>query len=571
MSQNPAPAFDPNASYQPAAPAGAQAAPAFDPNAAYQPIDAAPAQSQAAQPSHPGVFDLLAGNPQASPEVGEGFIKGAKETARTVVGAADSAANWINRKLGTSELHVPIPFEGQDLEGKTPLESVGKGAESLTEFLLGDEALKSLSLVEQAKHLGDAGRLLQKSPKLAKAVEIGANALRQGTVGGAQTLAHGGTASDALTTGIATAGTGTVLETATPYVAQKLGSVLEKYAPDFMNSLLKTRKGNFLYGKNPGQAIIDEHLTVPKSLTRAGQFENLHGQLESAGNSLDSQVKQILNDPKVAANKQDVLPLIQQTIADAKQHVTQQTGLDTRAYLSALSDLESNIVNKYDVNGNLVGKIQSAQSPADISDIKKSLGKNTQWKLDPKDPQFTLKSYVNSVRKSLYGQLVDLVENATPDPKALQVLNHRYANVIEAQGLLENRIADEHGSGGWNAAARKAEWGSALVGLLSGHPPAQMAGGMFLANRFARSVPGRVIESQAGAATGKALQSPVIKATAGAIRPSAIVSSAMSTSDEKPAQTATGPNGHQIYLSPNGNTWIDSVTGQPMGSDNAQQ
>jgi len=77
---------------------------------------------------------------------------------------------------------------------------------------LGDEVLKGMTLVEQAKHLGDAGRLLEKSPKLAKAVSIGANALRQGTVGGAQTLAHGGTLGDAVTTGVVTGGTGAILE-----------------------------------------------------------------------------------------------------------------------------------------------------------------------------------------------------------------------------------------------------------------------------------------------------------------------------------------------------------------------
>ena len=117
-------------------------------------------------------------------ELGEGAIKGFKETTRGTVELADKAANWINRKLGTSELHAPVPFQGQDLEGKTPTESLSKGAEGMAEFLLGDEALKGMTLVEQAKHLGDAGRILEKSPKLAKAVEIGANALRQGTVGG---------------------------------------------------------------------------------------------------------------------------------------------------------------------------------------------------------------------------------------------------------------------------------------------------------------------------------------------------------------------------------------------------
>ena len=215
--ENQAPAFDPNAPYQPASQAASSQA--FDPNASYEPAPAA-AQSQDDGSLH--LSDLITGKrPQpegmaarfgAYNELGQGVIKGAKETVQGVVGAADTAANWINRKLGTSELHAPTPFEGQDLEAKTPTESLGKGMEGLAEFVLGDEALKGLSLVEKAKHLGDAGKLLEKSPKLAKAVEIGVNALRQGTVGGAQTLAHGGTLGEALTTGAVVGGTGVILE-----------------------------------------------------------------------------------------------------------------------------------------------------------------------------------------------------------------------------------------------------------------------------------------------------------------------------------------------------------------------
>jgi len=63
----------------------------------------------------------MAGRFGAYNELGQGVIKGAKETAQTVVGAADSAANWINRKLGTSELHAPIPFEGKTLREKLRL------------------------------------------------------------------------------------------------------------------------------------------------------------------------------------------------------------------------------------------------------------------------------------------------------------------------------------------------------------------------------------------------------------------------------------------------------------------
>jgi len=153
--------------------------------------------------------DPLAGRYQAYSELGRGAIKGAKETARTVGG-------WLGEAFGSPNVKPedqPLAsFKNQDLESKTPTESLGKGMESVAEFVLGDEALKGLSLLEKAKHLGDVGKIIEKSPKIAKALDIGANALRQGAVGAGQTLAHGGTPGEALTSGALVGGTGLVLE-----------------------------------------------------------------------------------------------------------------------------------------------------------------------------------------------------------------------------------------------------------------------------------------------------------------------------------------------------------------------
>ncbi|HJZ64291.1 MAG TPA: hypothetical protein VKD70_08235 [Candidatus Acidoferrum sp.] len=197
-------------------------------------------------------------------------------------------------------------------------------------------------------------------------------------------------------------------------------------------------------------------MNAPFSLTRAGQLENVHGQLESAGDRLDGQIKQILSDPKVASQKLDPIAPIKTTIADAKTYITQQTGVDVPKYIDALDKLEDTLLTKYAAKGNVVVKYtgNAKMSPAEVSDIKKSVGKNTQWNLDLRDPEFQIKAYVNSVRKQIYGKLADTVESAAPE---VGPLNGRYANVIEAQGLLENRIAQEHGTGGWAGAARKGE------------------------------------------------------------------------------------------------------------------
>ncbi len=70
--------------------------------------------------------------------------------------------------------------------------------------------------------------------------------------------------------------------------------------------------------------------------------------------------------------------------------------MDTKAYLNELNKLEESIFTKYDTDGNVIGNVKGARlSPAEISDVKKSIGKSTQWNLDPKDPQYQVKGYIN--------------------------------------------------------------------------------------------------------------------------------------------------------------------------------
>ena len=487
-----------------------------------QPLDAAPASQPGAYQTRKGGPILNANSPTAEPsradevagaqtaihaiapafpggEVTAGAVKGLYQTG---LGGASLFAKALN-KVGIHSEEVDrmargdvSPFSEAMNNPEGAEQHLGATAEDLGEWLAGEEGVKA---IQGLAKLPQAGRLVKSLLNIGKAATIGAT---QGAVKGAAKGDAIGGAEGGAAGGVIGGTAGEVV----PIAAQKFGSVLQKYAPDVMNALLRaSKKTNYLYGKNPGQAIIDESVNVPRSLTLSGQLENIHGQLETAGDSLDSQVKQILSQPKVAAQRQDIVPTIQNIIEDAKKHITQQTGLDTPAYLDQLEKLENSILTKYDTNGNVLGTIQGARlSPAEISDVKKSIGKNTQWKLDPRDPQFQLKGYVNSVRKQIYGRLADMVEAVAPEIKPL---NSRYANVIEAQGLLENRIAQEHGTGGWAAAARKGEWGTALGLIFSGHP---YLGLPLIANRVVRSAPGRVLEARGAAATGKALQSPVV-------------------------------------------------------------
>jgi hypothetical protein len=291
--------------------------------------------------------------------------------------------------------------------------------------------------------------------------------------------------------------------------AKGVGKLAETVAPESMNALLRAGKqSNYLYGKNPGRAFIDEGIKIPKnSITLGGQLENLHGQLEIAQDNLTAQLKTALSEPSVAAKRIDIVPGVKSAIADAKKFVSKQTGLDVPKYTDELTKLEDSILTRYDSQGNPTGKITGTKlSPSEVADVKKSLGKNTQWRVLPTDPEIQLKTYLNGVRKKIYGQLADTVQNAAPNAD-VKALNQRLANSIEAQGLLEKRIAYEHGTGGWAAAARHFEVVGGLASLLN--PATAPFGAAAIADRVVRSVPGKMATAKGLDALGDSLQSGV--------------------------------------------------------------
>lgn len=127
------------------------------------------------RPSSPFVGDGGAADHPAL-SLGTGVAKGAMQT----VGGVGHI------------LHIPGSSRMEQL-ADTPssdaLESAGVGMEGIAEFLLGDEALKGLSLSDKLAKVIPSIKAIEKSPLLAKIVST---AIRTGTVAGAQTEAKTG-------------------------------------------------------------------------------------------------------------------------------------------------------------------------------------------------------------------------------------------------------------------------------------------------------------------------------------------------------------------------------------------
>jgi len=159
-------------------------------------------------------------------DITRGFVKGAGDTVAGV-------ASLINK----------IPVVGQTLAPSTGVNAlrqmstatntgqvVGKSAEGLAEFVLGDEALKGASLTEKVAKLAKLSETYEKaSPFVKTAIET---AMRMGTVSGVETTAKTGDIGE----GVEAAGAGAALGLATEAAGAGAGKAV-KYVRDLYKPL----------------------------------------------------------------------------------------------------------------------------------------------------------------------------------------------------------------------------------------------------------------------------------------------------------------------------------------------
>src|SRR5208337_4252404 len=181
----------------------------------------------------PSLLSKIGGAVSAYGEAENKFSKGLWEGAGQTVG---TVSNLINKIPVVGETLAPkqgITALKEMSKPESALESAGVTAESIGEFMAGDEAFAALGA---AKKLGIATKLAdmaKTSPRLAAILTHGIQAVRQGAVVGVQQYAHGASPTDALkTAGIATllgASTGAVVEGGGPLYEKTKGLIDPDY------------------------------------------------------------------------------------------------------------------------------------------------------------------------------------------------------------------------------------------------------------------------------------------------------------------------------------------------------
>jgi hypothetical protein len=131
-----------------------------------------------------------------------GVTKSLMTTGKTLRGLAERVAPYP-----TSQAH-PMP---QPEMPKNAGEATGMGLENIGEFMLGGELLGSAegaTAGEKLAHAGQVAKLIEKSPQLKRALEIGMTAMKGGGITAVQKMLHGSAPSEAVKSGAEAAGVG---------------------------------------------------------------------------------------------------------------------------------------------------------------------------------------------------------------------------------------------------------------------------------------------------------------------------------------------------------------------------
>jgi hypothetical protein len=208
---------------------GGQAVPAQQPSASAAPAPAQGAWAYAKQGAAATMSAML--DP----------VKGIGEDLAGDAAGLNTLAHKAGEAIHTGLGEYVAPQKDIDTFNKlaTPAntsQSIYKGAAEVGEFMLGDEALKGLSMGDKLKAIAPVVQRLEKSPALLRIAQRSmATAARQGVVGAVQGTAHTGDVSQGLTEGTVAGVTGGVLEGVSAIGGRALdkgGKILADLRPD---------------------------------------------------------------------------------------------------------------------------------------------------------------------------------------------------------------------------------------------------------------------------------------------------------------------------------------------------
>lgn len=361
--------------------------------------------------------------------VGEGVfgtVAGASDLADKMTGATPGAANKY--------LHT---LAGDNDTSHGTAQNVGRIGEDVAEFILGDSALKGLSVSDRLLQASKTAKLVESSPILSRVFQVGVRALRGATVAGTQAeLKSGGNVPDS-------AG------------AAVTGGLLNAAIPEAADALQAARKAL------PGA------LDTIRIAIRPGIVQD----------AFQGQIRDIVND---AAKEYGVNPSSAQSIRDVAHEVSSNLQQKARQSYQALDELTGGRVQRFqdairavegklrnlngiatpDAEGDWIEKLNELtdaheQAMQEASEALKTMGKSdtAQGVLKQADTDFrrskAMLDLSKNIRASSEGLRPELASGAkTPIPESVNTgkLVNRVNKMYDAgrlqDALGQSRAAD---------------------------------------------------------------------------------------------------------------------------------
>lgn len=366
-------------------------------------------------------LDLAApGNPDIlqNPIV-QGAGKAVGETAHTIGRA-------INAVTGDSIKWLPTSLEQpKSLEAQNDSEMLGKMGENVAEFVLGDEALKGVSIAEKLGIAQKINEFAQKSPTLAKLLNLGLNATRGAAAGAVTGELHGGT--QGAEEGAVGGAAGEVAGAGIGAAAKGVKSLLfpsEEVGSQVVKDSIRKALGNKVDAD-----VADEIAGRVKKESILSPMEN---ELKLAKASLDEDLPKMNSalDETLAnstAKTGNAARVVNSTFDDAVKQVQSGVGTEKEAASSAINDVRKEVLGK------LTNDPMTAQQ---VNDVKRLVGDQIK-KFAPPENLSSIDAHKKEAYRQAYFSLRDIVSNLAPESKPL---NQKISRAISAQDILEKKF-----------------------------------------------------------------------------------------------------------------------------------
>lgn len=208
------------------------------------------------------------------------------------------------------------------------------------------------------------------------------------------------------------------------FVGATADYLTKKLPAKSINNLIRPHLNEYRFGKNPGQAIVDEGLVAN---TREGLLKEIFKRRSEVGAKIGSR----LTAPEVVGKELNIRNLLT-PIETAKQQAI-KTG--NQALFDRINNLEGEIGGLFAEEGGKIIRIGSKRlhnlSPEAARILKTELGESAKWTGQVFDQE------INQVKVQIYRNIDKAIDALVP---GIEKLNNRYANLLTAEKALERTI-----------------------------------------------------------------------------------------------------------------------------------